>query len=1001
MPGSPIITRYARLITAGFLTLILPGILCAQNALPPEKCGIEQYEKWQQDHFMPVERDEMFETWMARKIEERRNSRSALKTSEVVTLPVVVHVVHRGEAYGQGVNIPDEQILSQIEVLNEDYRRMNEDRINTPDDFLAVAADTEIQFVLAQRDPEGLPTNGINRVDGGQDIWELSENFRMKQLSYWPAEDYINIWVTNMGSNYLGYAQFPVSPLEGLDLGSANALSDGIVVDYMVFGSEALYPDANLIPAYNLGRTTTHEIGHYLGLRHIWGDGNCSEDDFVDDTPVAANDHGGLGLPCSYPGPNTCGLGSLDLPDMFQNYMDYTNDVCMNLFTQGQKDRMLVVLENSPRRASLLNSSGGIPPVAYTLDAGIRSIPNASGYLCNEVFIPETELRNYGLNTITSVTLRLLIDNSSVETRTFNVNLDALESAIVSFSPVTVNIPGEHEFEFLIESVNGTADQNTDNDVKAVSSILLPQTEGSLTVDFQNGIPANWTVVNPDGLIEWRTRSAFLETATNRALFMNNYEYEIEGEPDLFISPVIDLSDAAGPTLSFDLSHARYPGNDDALLITATNLCGDPIFDSDTVFYKKGVDLATMSETTTSPFFPESAADWRNETIDLSDYSGSQVRLSFIAINGYGNNLFIDNIHFDPGSVISLVSPRLVSCGPEVPLTFSIQNNFSAPVSTFDLALSIDGSPATFQVTLTPPLAQGESRNITLDPVNLADGSYLIEASVVNINNSGSDPPGNNDVSEIIYIDSSSDIVPLLQDFDANDNWLLASRDGMPAWELTGTNYDNSISIDFNSLGEDLPLQWIVSPDLDFTGVQQPYLSFEYSYIKETSRQDQLLVYISDNCGQTYEPLTAIEMETERTLPASASDWTRVILPLENLAGQSDIRIALVADSRESGRLFLDNIQLFVNEPVVFAEQIIYPNPAINGRFNITVNLKERQDARLRIMNMQGQVIEEILLQNTLNQTYPIDLSGKAQGIYLVELQGETFSLIKRVMNAY
>ncbi len=971
----------------------------AQVQQPVEKCGIEYYEKWKQTQAIPAEDDRQFEQWISRKITERRSrTLSAGKIQEVVTLPVVVHVVHNGEPVGVGSNLSDEQILSQIEVLNQDFRRNNPDRDNTPDDFLPVAADTEIEFALARRDPEGLPTNGIVRVDGGQSDWELVENFRLKQLSYWPAEDYINIWVTNMGSNFLGYAQFPVSPLEGLELGSANALTDGIVVDFMVFGSEAIYPEANLIPAYNLGRTTSHEIGHYLGLRHIWGDGDCSEDDFVNDTPAQSTDHGGLGFPCAYPGPNTCGTGAGDLPDMFQNYMDYTNDVCMNLFTVGQKERMLVVLENSPRRRSLLQSKGAEPPIAVANDAGIRSLPNATVFLCNELVLPEAEIRNYGTNVITSVTMRLLIDNMVAETRTFSVNLNPLDTRTVTFNPVNVGAIGDHEFEYIIEMVNGLADANSDNDVKAYTATLLPSAEGSLSVDFETSLPGQWTIINPDDLVEWEITSAYLETATNQALYMNFFEYELEGETDLFISPVIDLTDAAGPFLTFDLSHARYPGNNDGLLITATNVCGDPYFESDTLYYKTGAELATVSGTRTRAFFPESADDWRTESIDLSAYTGTEVRLAFIAINGYGNNLFIDNIRFDPGAVISLSSPGLVTCGPEVPLTFTIQNNLSSSLSAFELRLGINGTETVYDIRLNPPLPAGDSYDLTLPPLSLADGDYLLEAGMENINESGMDPPGKSSVSQYLYVDSDQDILPLREDFDLNERWTMASRDGQPEWTLLQTNYGRSASIDFTTLEENEPLQWLVSPDLDLTAVATPYLVFDYAYAQQSTMKDQLWVYVSTDCGLTYEPLTSIFLDGSG-IPNNESNWRREIIPLEILAGIPDVRVALVAESRQAGIIFLDNIQIFVNEPVVFAEQLIYPNPAVDGRFNITVNLEQRQNATLRIINMHGQVILKMNLENTLNQTFPVDLSDRASGVYLVELRGETFSLIKRVVN--
>ncbi len=823
----------------------------------------------------------------------------------------------------------------------------------------------------------------------------------MKQLSYWPAEDYINIWVTNMGSNFLGYAQFPVSPLAGLDLGSENALTDGIVVDYMVFGSEAIYPDANLITAYNLGRTTSHEVGHYLGLRHIWGDGDCTEDDFVDDTPTASTDNGGLGIPCAYPGPNSCNSGAFDLPDMFQNYMDYTNDVCMNLFTQGQKDRMLVVLENSPRRQSLLNSQGGLPPVNLAVDAGIRSIPNASGYLCNNVVIPEVEIRNYGTTPVSEIRIRLLLDNTPVTTETFSVSINPLESEFITFNPLSIGGLGEHEIEYIIETVNGTPDDNADNDVRAFSAVLLPETNGPFLVDFESGVPGDWTLVNPDGQIDWEVRTAFFETATNRALFINNFEYELEGEADLLISPVIDLTDAAGPFITFDLSHARYPGNDDALLVTATNLCGDPIFNSDTVFYKSGRDLATLADAQTSPFFPESADEWRMESIDLAAYAATQVRLSFIAINGYGNNLFIDNIRFEPGAVISLASPGLVTCGPEVPLTFTVQNNLSFGMSSADLVVNIGGTETRYDIFFNPPLPQGASQDITLPSLTLADAAYQLEARIENVNDNGIAPPGKNSLTRWLYVSSDEDVSPLLEDFEPQQDWTLASIDGIVEWEVIQTNFGNSAFLDFTELDKIAPLQWLVSPELDFTNLTTPFLTLDYFYDLQTSLKDQLLAYYSTDCGLTYEFLTSVNLEGSTGIPVSENDWTREIIPLELLAGESEVRIALVADGRQAGAIYLDNIQVFVNEPTIFAEQIIYPNPSRDGKFNITVNLDQRQSARIRIINMQGQVILEKTLENVLNQTYPVDLSTHPQGIYIVELRGETFSLIKRVMNAY
>lgn len=265
-------------------------------------------------------------------------------------IPVVVHVVHNGEPVGTGANILEAQVQSQIEVLNEDFRR-----ISGTNGFNPNGVDTQIEFYLATLDPEGntLSEPGIHRYDGGLPIWPTgiftSVDSQLKPATIWDPNRYFNIWTVNFGGfvgrNLLGYAQFPSnSGLPGLDENEGSADTDGIVVGYKYFGSseKGNFPDLN--PTYNLGRTTTHEVGHWLGLRHIWGDGNCAFDDFCDDTPLSDEPNYGCETHIS------CGT-----QDMIENYMDYTEDHCMSLFTQDQKDRMIQVLRNSIRRNTLYN----------------------------------------------------------------------------------------------------------------------------------------------------------------------------------------------------------------------------------------------------------------------------------------------------------------------------------------------------------------------------------------------------------------------------------------------------------------------------------------------------------------------------------------------------------------------------------------------------------------------------------------------------------------------
>ncbi|CAH1001462.1 hypothetical protein LEM8419_02365 [Neolewinella maritima] len=306
--------------------LAVSGLASAQR-----NCGSMDYleQQIQQDptRQLQLERIERFTEQYDAAAQEKALS------GGILTIPVIVHVVYKNSTE----NISDAQINSQIQVLNEDFRRLNADRSNTPADFVGVAADSEIEFCLTT----------VNRVAttrssfGTNDAVKSSGTGGANAIN--PTQS-LNMWICEIGGSILGYAQFPGGP----------AATDGVVLDYRFVGTTG-----TASAPFDLGRTATHEVGHWLNLRHIWGDGGCSVDDFVSDTPTAGapNYTGGA---CVYPGPNSCApkgkknTGN-DLPDMFQNYMDYSDDGCMNLFTIGQKDRMWAAV--SAARPELLSSS--------------------------------------------------------------------------------------------------------------------------------------------------------------------------------------------------------------------------------------------------------------------------------------------------------------------------------------------------------------------------------------------------------------------------------------------------------------------------------------------------------------------------------------------------------------------------------------------------------------------------------------------------------------------
>lgn len=290
------------------------------------------------------------------------------------TIPVVVHIVYSNEVQ----NLPDSVVHSQIASLNEDYSRTNEDRVNLRDTFLTIAGNPSIRFVLASKDPDGNPTNGITRTETNINPFtdfmgfltgDMSSLERIKStndggIDPWDPNRYLNIWVANMNMDLfgtemtalLGYAT-PPAGLPHWPANSTAGMKDGVVINYNVFGRNN--PNPMTEQGYVVkGRTATHEIGHYLGLRHIWGDSqNCNEDDGVDDTPGATDKSDS---DCNL-NKNSCVDDILDLgdlPDMVENFMDYSAETCQNTFTKGQVEIMRGVLDGP--RFDLVNDNDAV-----------------------------------------------------------------------------------------------------------------------------------------------------------------------------------------------------------------------------------------------------------------------------------------------------------------------------------------------------------------------------------------------------------------------------------------------------------------------------------------------------------------------------------------------------------------------------------------------------------------------------------------------------------------
>ncbi|WP_375419061.1 M43 family zinc metalloprotease [uncultured Hymenobacter sp.] len=349
-----------------------PGRNCATTEVLNAQLAADPAQKLRMD---------AIEAQTRRAIAGGRTQTNFTASGAVITIPVVVHVLYNTAAQ----NISDAQVQSQIDVLNEDFRKLNADRSKTPAAFAGVAADIGIQFKLATVDPTGAPTNGIIHKYTKTASWSTNDavkNSKRGGDNAWPAGQYLNMWACNLGQGLLGYAQFP---------GGA-ASTDGVVCLYSAFGSRAKFPAGTYTSTYDIGRTTTHEVGHWLNLRHIWGDASCGND-LVSDTPTQQTSN--YGCP-TYPHVTCANQG-----DMSMNYMDYTDDACMYMFSSGQSARMNALFASGGARASLLTSTAaGAARTSAPVASAVSIYPNPAASVLNLTNLSapaQTSVRVYSL----------------------------------------------------------------------------------------------------------------------------------------------------------------------------------------------------------------------------------------------------------------------------------------------------------------------------------------------------------------------------------------------------------------------------------------------------------------------------------------------------------------------------------------------------------------------------------------------------------------------------
>ncbi|HEY5371304.1 MAG TPA: M43 family zinc metalloprotease, partial [Hanamia sp.] len=628
-----------------FLIFAFTSGFCQQKLKQPKlnspivRCATEQRV---QMLFKKFPERKLLAEKLAREILSNKALRKAARLQSIVYLPVVFHIV-----LPNPYAITEAVVQSQIDALNTDFSGLNADSTNIPDAFKPLRGHSQIRFVLAKRTPSGTLTNGIERIVSGttgnpNNVIDSIKRAALGGADVWDPNSYINIWVGNIADNAgtLGYTQIP---------GSGVPADDGIFCNVVGFGIS----DCN-ISAYNKARTIVHEMGHYFGLFHIWGDdestsNTCSGDDFR----ALTNEGSTYTLPLSLYNPNGQGNTAADIGDtpnqsvattdcatgvktdactttapgiIYEDYMDYTMDDCYSMFTNKQVARMEYLLDTY--RTALETSLGGTAPAgAPTRDAapiysinpgglevsGCSSIYHSSTLTCAGNITPMVLIENKGLNTITSLTVGYRLNGGPAVTMTISPNLLAGANQQVKFPPAAVAI-GNYTFKFFTANVNGGGtDQVPSNDtltatLNVPTPVALPVSQG-----FESGVfpPTGWSIINPDNNNSWLLTTPGSSSA--HSIFIDNYDNNNSGQVDDILTPKINLANADPVVIQFDLAHKNYPETDynDTLQVLVSNDCGATFTP---FFTKAGAALATAGSSSSGYFIP-AAGDWKTQKV--------------------------------------------------------------------------------------------------------------------------------------------------------------------------------------------------------------------------------------------------------------------------------------------------------------------------------------------------------------------------------------------------
>lgn len=994
---------------------VMMGLLCAclfaQSQTPQQltfkRCAT--YESMQEFRRLNpgAETDEQFEAWLAQKTLERRTTS---RENAAFVIPIIFHIVHNGEAIGTGSNLAASKIQSQLAQLNEDYA-------NLSGSLYGVAANMEIQFCLARRAPNGteLAEPGIDRVNGSTmtatwgsppydgDPIGSTVDAQIMPATIWDPYQYFNVWTLPLAGTLLGKATFPTgSTLMGLGSGETDTHA-GVFVDYRSVGSKT--NPGPFSSQAGLGRTLSHEAGHFFGLRHIWGDANCGNDFCADTPPQNAQTSG---CPSS-PAANGCFPSA---NKMFENYMDYTFDACVNTFTNDQKTRMQTVMANSPRRVTLGTSLACVPPVGNSISFTTQSTSASEAAVV-------TTCPSYREVTATVLVSTAASGNATVTftkagTATENVDY-TITPASVSFTNgdatpkvVTIRIwddaiPESPETIILGYTITGTGvvagaawQTHTitiiDNDLTPIihnSGVFTMLNEnfgtsgGTIPPGWLNGsfaAGANTWTIGTNGGAGITGQAAYITNNTTTRPYAYTFNGVTAPSNAVIVTPPLNGAGMTNMKLSF-----RYKCNGEADV--------DGVYDFGTLYYTtdgsnffllpnslgqqyifQGVSVATDATNLPLPAFPGAFAigfAWENDDnignnppflIDDVVITADAVKIEEQAANAGTENIFSGQNALilsgndrqviaritNPSADLGCVTATVTDAGTGQVNVNTSAGTFQRTQKIIRITPAIPAPGVTYEATFyysTAELAAWGSNRLLLKILKVQDGVDLASATLNSSNTEIITPTS-------VVENAASGYITYTASFTGFSQFVLAS----PTVVLPV----NLVAFEANPVKRSIQLDWSTAQEDNNRG---------FHIERSTS-------------GATYEKIGWVAGKGNTTERVDYKYIDNFVQPgvlyyyrlrQEDFDGNQKLSMIRTARIDEKGTIITltpnptrDNVKLFIS--------------GTTGR------------ADLNILNTQGQVVRSWKQVNATAAPVPLDTRGLAAGLYLVHIrmEGET-----------